>query len=281
VPVDSTPPLITARTIPGAGTTLVLTANEALDPAFAPASAFALTMSGGAVSITGAAISGVTITLTLSRAIVEGETGTCAYTQPGSGGVRDGVGNLLATFSGAAVVNNASGLYVRLTLLGAGYTESGDSSTGYTYTRAGTGFTRCGGASKSLPASANGHIEATATDIGGADAYPVLMVSETSAIVPFESSKVAIYTFGTSYRVVENGTADITPNVNTTLVGADGDRWRLVRSGSSWSAQVSQNGGTSYTTIHTFSTTTSAQVWPGISTNNVAAIGAITGSGLV
>lgn len=285
VPVDTTAPTITARTITGAGTTLVLTASEALDPLFAPSSAFALAMSGGAVTVTGATISGLTISCPLSRTIAEGETGTCSYTQPGSGGVRDGVGNLLATFSGAAVVNNASGLYVRLTAVGAGYTETGNSASGYTYTRTTSGsFNTAGGASKSLPALADGYIECEATNIGGADAYPVLMASETSANVAFGASKVGVYTFGTSYRVVENGVADITPlvgSVNVSPTAANGHRWRLVRSGSAWSAWVSTDSGSSWAKIHDFATTTSAQVWPGISTNNTAAIGLITGSGLV
>jgi hypothetical protein len=85
--------------------TVTLTASETLDSGFQPA-AGAFTISGHTVlAVTG--VSGTSVTLSVSPAFVNGEAAsTAAYTQPGSNGLRDTAGNLMASFSGLAITNN-------------------------------------------------------------------------------------------------------------------------------------------------------------------------------
>jgi hypothetical protein len=65
-------------------------------------------MSGGAATMTYSSGSGSSsLVYTLNRTVNVGETGTVAYTQPGSG-VEDMSGNDLATIGSAAVTNNSS-----------------------------------------------------------------------------------------------------------------------------------------------------------------------------
>jgi Collagen triple helix repeat (20 copies)/Putative flagellar system-associated repeat len=264
------------------GNSIIIALSEALDGGFAPAAQFGLTFSGGAVTVSTLSVSGANLVGTLSRSIALGETGTLAYTAPGAGGVRDLTGNLLATISGISVINLS---YIQLTNINAGsITQTGNITTGFTYSwNSGTNSVAyAGGANKSLPASTTGYVEWEWINIGGADSYPVLMLNETNGANGFVSSKVALYLFGTQFRCVENGTPDVTPNVNSGLTGINGARGRLVRgSGGSWTAQVSLNSGSSWTTIHNFATTSNAQVWPGVNFNNASSIGKITGNGLI
>lgn len=106
-PGDTVVPTISAAAVANASPTIVtLTASEPLDPAFVPA-ASAFTVSGHTVSAV--AISGSTISLTVSAAFVNGEAArTAAYTQPGTNNVRDLAGNLLENFTGKAITNNVA-----------------------------------------------------------------------------------------------------------------------------------------------------------------------------
>lgn len=105
---DVTPPTLTARTIPAAGTTIVLTADEAITAGAGGNGGLTISASGGAVTATYASGDGTdTVTYNLSRTVYSGETVTCSYTQPGDGW-EDGAGNDLATFADAAVTNDST-----------------------------------------------------------------------------------------------------------------------------------------------------------------------------
>lgn len=105
---DFTAPTITARSVNSAGTTLTLTADEAITVGSGGNGGFAMTASGGAVTLTYSAGSGSTsVTYMTSRTIDAAETLTLAYTQPGNGW-EDAAGNDLANFSGASVTNNST-----------------------------------------------------------------------------------------------------------------------------------------------------------------------------
>lgn len=102
---DTQAPTITAAAVANSTPTVVaLTASETLDSTNIPA-ASAFTVSGHTVQ--SVAVAGAVINLTVTPAFVNGEAArTVDYTQPGSSGIRDAAGNLLASFSGLAVTNN-------------------------------------------------------------------------------------------------------------------------------------------------------------------------------
>lgn len=104
VGADVTAPTVVSAAVSNAlPTKVVLTMTEPLDEAYTPANS-AFTVGGHTVS--GVLVSGASITLTVD-AFVNGEAArTLTYTQPGANNVRDLVGNLLASFSGTAIVNN-------------------------------------------------------------------------------------------------------------------------------------------------------------------------------
>ncbi len=85
------------------GTALTLTYNEALDAASVPATT-AYTVSG--TTVTGVAISGSTVVLTLGAAPANGATVTVNYVVPGANMVQDVPGNDAAALTGFAVTNN-------------------------------------------------------------------------------------------------------------------------------------------------------------------------------
>lgn len=146
-PVDTTPPTILSASVENAApTNVVLVASENLNASFVPASS-AFTVTGH--TVTGVAISGSNITLTVTPAFVNGEAArTAAYTQPGTNNIRDTApaGNLLANFSGQAITNNvgASSQIVRLTNLSS-VTESGNGTAGWNYASTASGFASNGG----------------------------------------------------------------------------------------------------------------------------------------
>jgi hypothetical protein len=106
--VDSAAPTVSTRTIPSAGTTLVVVHSETVTHGAGGSGGHTLSATGGAVTPTYSSGAGSnTLTYSLSRTVNSGETVTHSYTQPGSG-VEDGVGNDLATFATQAVTNSST-----------------------------------------------------------------------------------------------------------------------------------------------------------------------------
>ena len=124
---ESTAPMFERATIDGA--TLTVTFNEDLDEGSTPAS-HAFTVSGGRTGTGTAAVSGVTVTVTLDAAVPSGEIVTVSYTKPGRHPLRDADGNEVADFTGQPVTNTtptpvpalplAAAVGLGLLLLGAG-----------------------------------------------------------------------------------------------------------------------------------------------------------------
>ena len=110
---DTTLPVISTVTIPAAGTTIIISANETVTES-GDGTDWALDMSGAAVTLDGAApsVNGGEITYTLSRTIVHNETFvSLAYVQPGNG-IEDIADNDLASiadYSGTFDNNSMSG----------------------------------------------------------------------------------------------------------------------------------------------------------------------------
>jgi hypothetical protein len=107
-PADTTAPTVTGATLAANGTTLTIVLSESGTTGAGGNGGFALTASGGAVTLSYASGSGSgTLVFTASRTILSGETLSLAYTQPGNGW-EDAAGNDLATFTGQAVTNSST-----------------------------------------------------------------------------------------------------------------------------------------------------------------------------
>ena len=102
---DTTAPTFSSANVND--TTLTITLNEALDGSSTPAgSAFTVVRNGtGMAAPTNVVVSGTTVTLTLAASVHYGDTVTVAYTQPGTGRIKDIAGNDAATFGAQAVTN--------------------------------------------------------------------------------------------------------------------------------------------------------------------------------
>lgn len=112
---EAVAPTLVSAAVNAAGTSLTLTYNEALNSTTAPTSAFAVTVGGVTRSVTGAAVSGSTVVLTLASAVLAGTAVTVAYTAPTSdlattnNAIQDSAGNDAASFNSSAVaVTNGS-----------------------------------------------------------------------------------------------------------------------------------------------------------------------------
>lgn len=142
---DTTPPTAVSAAVANATPTVVtITMSEAMSTSFVP-SAAAFTVSGH--TIASVAISGSTISLTVSAAFANGEAArTVAYTQPGTNNARDVVGNLLANFTGLAIANNVAASGGTTTYMASRYDggaiplPAGDVTTGTTKSAAGNSW---------------------------------------------------------------------------------------------------------------------------------------------
>jgi uncharacterized repeat protein (TIGR02059 family) len=103
-PSDTTAPVFASATVNGS--TLVMNYNEALSTAAPAAGAF--TVPGH--TVTGVAVSGQTVTLTLNSPVANGDVVTVSYADPTTGNdanaIQDTAGNDAATLVSVAVTNN-------------------------------------------------------------------------------------------------------------------------------------------------------------------------------
>jgi uncharacterized repeat protein (TIGR02059 family) len=112
---DTAAPLAQSAAVDTAGTSLTLTYNETLNSTTAAAGDFAVRVGGSPRSVTGVAVSGSTVVLTLSPAVQRSEAVTVAYAAPtpnsatSNNAIQDSVGNDAASFASTAlVVTNSS-----------------------------------------------------------------------------------------------------------------------------------------------------------------------------
>ncbi|UOH17076.1 BapA/Bap/LapF family large adhesin [Acinetobacter sp. NyZ410] len=109
---DTTAPTFVSATVDLSGTTLTLTYNEALDPLHPPvAGDFAVTADGQLVPVTGVAVVGNNVVLTLGAPVTLGQAVTVGYTDPTTGNdpnaIQDAAGNDAATLPATAVDNGS------------------------------------------------------------------------------------------------------------------------------------------------------------------------------
>ena len=111
---DATPPEFLSAAVDG--TTLTLDYNEALDETSTPpANAFTVTGDQTPHIVDAVAVSGATVTLTLSEPVVEGVTVTLTYTVPtgtDATPIRDVAGNAASALSGQSVENDTTALSI-------------------------------------------------------------------------------------------------------------------------------------------------------------------------
>ena len=101
---DTAAPALRTATVNG--NTVTLTYSETLDPASVPAAgAFAVTVASSPRAVTGVAVSGRRVTLTLTAAVSGGETVTVTYNPPTTNRIRDLAGNNAANLSGQSTIN--------------------------------------------------------------------------------------------------------------------------------------------------------------------------------
>jgi len=112
---DTAAPLAQSAAVDTAGTRLTITYNETLNSTTAVAGDFAVRVGGSPRSVTGVAVSGSAVVLTLSPAVQRSEVVTVAYAAPASNtattnnAVQDSVGNDAVSFSSSALdVTNGS-----------------------------------------------------------------------------------------------------------------------------------------------------------------------------
>ena len=104
-PADATAPVLESAMVNGA--TLTLAYSEQLDAGSAPGpGAFTVTVAGSARTVTGVAVSGSTVTLTLSSAVERGETVTVGYAVPAANPIQDVLGNEALALTDRSVTNN-------------------------------------------------------------------------------------------------------------------------------------------------------------------------------
>lgn len=112
---DLIAPIVQFAAVDAAGTSLTITYNEALNSTTAASGDFAVRVGGSLRSVTGVAVSGSTVVLTLSPAVQRNEVVTVAYAAPASNAastnnaIQDSVGNDAVSFSSTALdVTNSS-----------------------------------------------------------------------------------------------------------------------------------------------------------------------------
>ena len=132
--LDTATPAIQSMT--AAGSTVVLTYNEALDAVNVPATgAFAVTVGGVANVVTGVVVAGMTVTLTLTSAVATGAAVQVIYTDPTAGNdvnaIQDSAGNDAVSFTtGVAADGYIRGAQIYIDTNSNGVADAGELLTG-------------------------------------------------------------------------------------------------------------------------------------------------------
>lgn len=281
--VDTIAPVYVVGTIANASPTQIsVLFSDSLDASYAATSAWACTVNASARTVSTASVSGSTVTLTLASAVSGGDVVTLAYTQPGSGGVRDLAGNLLATFSAVTITNNvlSTTQHPRWSSI-SNTAETGNGTIGWSYadTLSADPYSMCAGSNLSLASGSDGWVSAVNVLGNGGAIGGMLGMDSANTQTNFTLWDYGIYSLNTgTYAVVIAGAVNSTPTVS--LASANGDVMRLRASGTSMLFEVSKNGGSTWTTIHT-ATGRTATLYPLAHIRDVSnSLGTISASGM-
>jgi hypothetical protein len=139
-------------------------------------------------------------------------------------------------------------------LVPSGLTESGNDSSGYSYTGSGN---YANTSNYKVLASTEGYVSAVVTSKAAA-AVPVLIAASTNNITSYSdgNSKFGIYVAsdaGNVYRITASGIGSITANVVAARIYAAGDVLRIRRLvNGSCVAEISSDNGITFTLIHNY-----------------------------
>lgn len=288
---DSTAPVLTSATVFNATPTYVdLAFNEALDTSAALLTASFSVAGASAHNVTAVAFNGTdAIRLTLDAGLAISEVATVTYTQPVSAANR--VKDASANYTDSIVNNSITNLVgvedpaIIFTAKGSLVTQS-VSGTGYNYTVASptdNGNAWAGSPSKKLPSGATGYIEmgfdGSVDEATLSDQSPVLMAQKVYAFIGnlfganANCAAAVMWGYDGNWRIGDAtgpwGAANIVPGRPCVL----GDRARIRRAAAgALYADISSDGGVTWTTIHAFATAetgdlfASASMGQGVST---------------
>lgn len=232
-----------------------------------PASAFAITNSGGADTVSAVAISGQTVTLTKSRTTLSTDTVTLAYTQPGTSALVDNNGNQVGS-SSITVANGVGGASQSLRLGSlSNMTETAHAGGGWDYAEtASAGYGAAAGrglCAKKIPANADGWVQFTAAGAMGASG-PMLGLQTATTFANYTSIDFGFYLDG-QLAILTNGAPSFGGNGAAFTIAA-GSLLRLKRTAGTVTLEGSNDAGTSWTVM---------QTWGGSSTAALSIVGMI------
>lgn len=185
--------------------------------------------------------------------------------------------------AGASFTNYVATLTRFANLSPSGFTETGNATTGYTYTSTGPAYANASDfkVPSTLPGSISAKIVSQASN-----ALPIVLACAANNLTTFNSNanaKFGVYVGpGNIYAVTAGGVGSITANVvsNRTFVANDVVRIRRAEDGSCV-GEVSSDNGVTFTVIHNF-TPYSGDLFPMLETfSGAATIGPVTGYGVV
>jgi len=242
------PPTLTGATVNSAGTQITLAWSGSVSAGAGGSDGVALTASGGAVTATYVSgLGSASLVYSLSRVVLQGETLTVAYTQPGNGLEATSGGADVATFSGSAATNSS--------------TVTAPSVVSRAINTAGTQLTITYNASVSIGAGGNGGLTltsasapVTATYASGSGSTALVytlsrIIAQGDTITAtyaqpgngIEATTGGIDVAGYTAQAVTNGSTVAGPNI-TGLSGAVVHGGSLTITGTGFNA--TQSGGT-------------------------------------
>jgi uncharacterized repeat protein (TIGR02059 family) len=216
IPIDTTAPTFSSAVLNSAGTQITLTYNETLSATTAATSAFAVSDSGTAVSVSSVSASGFSVTLALASTINIGRVVTVSYTDPTAGddasAIQDSVGNDAISLVSRSVTNNSTvkstptfstWTNVTKTFGDANYTVTAPTVTGsipgsFSYSSNNTGVISISGTTFTVQGGGSATITATFTPTDAAN-YNSATTTNTVTVNKASQTAITITTTTASY----------------------------------------------------------------------------------
>ena len=228
-------PTFSSAAVNAAGDTLTVTMSKnllATDTGKPATSAF--TISGGSAAITTVAVSGKTVTLTLSPKADEGDTVTIAYTKPSSGGqLQSKTGaHLVASWTAQSVTNNADGKPrpTSAAVNGATLTINFDRALDAASKPGASTFTINGSTATVSSVALSGSTATLTLSAAVAHTDVVTITYTKPGTGGIKRSGKSIYTDSFSTYAVTNNTPDPTPTFSSAAVNDAGDTLTITMS---------------------------------------------------
>ncbi len=274
--VDSSVPTLSSAAVANSDPTkIVLTYSEALDTGSVPA-AGAFAASGGK-TVSGVAVAGSAVTVTVSPAYASGDAITVSYT-PGAAPVRDFGGNAAVALVAQVVTNQIAGALtpVALSLTSRSATLIDDAADLRGLTGA-AAYSARGLFSYYLPAATDGWIE-LARPVSGNAQSAFIGFDTLSTITAF--SDIDYYAQAGTDGSVVHGASTATPtDTNYDLPTGANARMRLRRSGATMQVETTTDG-TTWTARQTWTSVTTAALYAYVFTQADRWVYGLKGAGM-